>query len=976
MATNTREELIRQAASELNDYRGKAGIYHMRGISSLVMRETLDNPQFRADLFRLVDVFPALGNDERDIIAHIQEYLGESAPGWMRAGQKLAATNAPGRFALRRIARSSILEMARQFILGADRSQIDAQLMKLADSGYATTVDLLGELVVTEVEADRYASGLEQIHKSLERLSPKLTAAVALPTPPVSISVKPSALTTHFSSLAREVAVTEIVSRITPLAKAAMAAGTLLFLDMEHYDTYEITIEVFRRLLRDPELAELRLGLVLQAYLERHRRDLEEILEGAGSFASKPPRIWIRLVKGAYWDTELAKASSESHDPPVFVAKANSDFTYEKSTELLLRSTDRVHPAFASHNLRSLANAIAIAREFDVPPERYEFQMLFGMAEPLASALVASGQHVRIYTPVGDLIPGMSYLVRRLLENTSNSSFLKQRFGDRRNLSKLLEPPNAAPPAEREWSNQYRHEPTSQFHHRSVIESQLSAVEAARSELSSPRLLTADPQTGRSLPSQWIASVNPAQPSWILAKAEAPEASTVEQAVATASAAQAAWAGTTLEERSIILLKAADNLRQRRQEIIAVEILEAGKPWLEADNDVGEAIDFLSYYAHQLRAIEAAQLDSPLGEQNRLHYRPRGVTAVIPPWNFPLAIPTGMVAAALAMGNPVILKPAEQAPLCASYLVEAFSHTGLPPGALVFLPGTGEEVGAALVRHRDVATIAFTGSQEVGLDIIQAASRLVPGQRELKRVIAEMGGKNAIIVDSDADLDQAVAGVLYSAFGFAGQKCSACSRVMVDESIAEAFLDRLAGAVGTLIVGDPQDPASQVGPVIDGAAKEKIESAIERGMRSATLLAKGRVPDAEGFYVAPTVFVDPDRNSPLYRDEIFGPVLVVERASGLDDAITKANDTLYALTQGIYSRSPEHIERARTAARAGNFYVNRPITGAIPGRHPFGGFGHSGVGFKAGGPTYLYQFADQQVVSENLLRQGFSPDIS
>ncbi len=976
MATTTREEQIRLAARELSGYRGRAGIYRLRGISSLVMRETLDNHQFRADLFRLVDVFPALAGDNRDVTSHILEYLGLSAPAWMKSGQKLAAANAPGRFALTRIAKSSILEMARQFILGENLPEIETQLVRLADSGFAATVDLLGERVVTEAEADRYISRLEQIHASLVKLGPKLSGIAGLPDPPISISVKPSALTTHFAPLSRDVAASEIVTRLSPLAKAAMESKTVLFLDMEHYETYEITLEVFSRLLKEPSLGDLRIGLVLQAYLQRHRRDLEEVLEAAAPYASEDPRIWIRLVKGAYWDTELAQASAGSHEPPVYQVKSASDFAFEHSTELLLRSTDRVHPAFASHNLRSIANTIAIARELGLPPQRYEFQMLFGMAEPLASALVASGQEVRIYTPVGELIPGMSYLVRRLLENTSNSSFLKQRFGDKTDLSKLLEPPKPAPQPATERHDAYRHEPASHFEHRSVIEGQRGAIATISHALSSSKLLRASCARPGALPADWIESVNPATPSWVLARAEAPTSDTVEMAVQVASAALPAWSATTPEVRSAVLLKAAANLRNRRQEIVAVEVLEAGKPWLEADNDVGEAIDFLCYYANQLKLIEQVELDSPLGEENRLHYRARGVTAVIPPWNFPLAIPTGMVAAALAMGNPVVLKPAEQTPLCASYLLDAFDNTGLPPGTLVFLPGTGEEVGAPLVRHKDVATIAFTGSREVGLDILQAASQVLPGQRAIKRVIAEMGGKNAIIVDSDADLDQAVPGVIYSAFGFSGQKCSACSRVVVDAQIAEAFLDRLAGAVATLVVGDPKDPATQMGPVIDRAAKEKIESAIEKGKSSATLLVQGSVPTGDGYYVPPTVFVDPDRNSSLYRDEIFGPVLVVERASGLDDAIAKANDTLYALTQGVYSRSPGHIDRVRSAARAGNLYVNRPITGAIPGRHPFGGFGHSGLGFKAGGPTYLYQFADQQVVSENLLRQGFSPDIA
>jgi RHH-type proline utilization regulon transcriptional repressor/proline dehydrogenase/delta 1-pyrroline-5-carboxylate dehydrogenase len=361
------------------------------------------------------------------------------------------------------------------------------------------------------------------------------------------------------------------------------------------------------------------------------------------------------------------------------------------------------------------------------------------------------------------------------------------------------------------------------------------------------------------------------------------------------------------------------------------------------------------------------------GEENHYLREGRGVTAVIAPWNFPLAIITGMGGAALATGNCAILKPAGQSPLIASVLVETLREAGLPEAVVQCLPGPGGEVGQALVAHSDVTTIAFTGSKDVGLGIIQAAAVVRPGQREVKRVLAEMGGKNAIIIDDDADLDQAVAGVLVSAFGYAGQKCSACSRLIVVGSAYEETLARLAPAVESLVVGPPHEPATFVPPVISAAAQKRIQGYIEGGRKSAKLLVQGKQPSGPGYFVSPTVFVDVSPDDPLARDEIFGPVLSVFRARDFEEALTLALDSDFALTGGVFSRNPRNIERARAAFRVGNLYVNRKTTGAIVGRQPFGGLRLSGAGDKAGGPDYLLQFLGTRTVSENTTRRGFAP---
>jgi RHH-type proline utilization regulon transcriptional repressor/proline dehydrogenase/delta 1-pyrroline-5-carboxylate dehydrogenase len=416
-------------------------------------------------------------------------------------------------------------------------------------------------------------------------------------------------------------------------------------------------------------------------------------------------------------------------------------------------------------------------------------------------------------------------------------------------------------------------------------------------------------------------------------------------------------------------------MREHRHRLAATQVFEAGKPWSEGDSDVCEAIDFCEYYGREMVRLDAGgTVQSPPGEANRLSYAGKGVGVVISPWNFPLAIPTGMVAAALVAGNTVVFKPAEQTPAVAAGLVEAFQAAGLPPGVLNFVPGRGEIVGAHLVAHADVAFVVFTGSLAVGLGIVAAAAIHQPGQRAVKRVVAEMGGKNAIVVDADADLDQVVPAVTASAFGFAGQKCSACSRLIVLDPVHDELLDRLIGATAVLPVGHPSDMSIAVGPLIDEDAFTRVSHvAEEAGSSGRVVLRRSDVPQ-DGWFVGPTIVTDVDPASTLARDEIFGPVLAVLRAATFEEAIWLANDTDYALTAGIFSRSPVHVRRAAAELRAGNVYVNRGITGAVVGRQPFGGYGLSGVGSKAGGPDYLLQFLDPRVVSENTLRQGFAPD--
>jgi RHH-type proline utilization regulon transcriptional repressor/proline dehydrogenase/delta 1-pyrroline-5-carboxylate dehydrogenase len=414
---------------------------------------------------------------------------------------------------------------------------------------------------------------------------------------------------------------------------------------------------------------------------------------------------------------------------------------------------------------------------------------------------------------------------------------------------------------------------------------------------------------------------------------------------------------------------AAAWIRERRRELAALEVRECAKPWREADGDVAEAIDFLEYYA---RGAVALSRGTPLiqvsGERNEMRYAGRGVAAVIAPWNFPLAIPCGMTAAALATGNTVVLKPAEQAPACAWMLVQALRAGGVPPEAVSLLPGEGE-VGAALVRHPDVVTIAFTGSMPVGVEIMRAAADPAPGQRQLKRVVAELGGKNCIIVDADADLDETVPGVVFSAFNYAGQKCSAAARVLAHEAVADALLERVAGAVRTLVVGQASELATEVPPVIERDAQERVLRYGALAEREGRIVVRGEAPDG-GWFCPPVVATDLPADSAVLGEEIFGPLLAVERVPSVEAACDIVDGLRYALTGGLFSRNPATVRYVVDRSPVGNLYINRGITGAMVGRQPFGGNRMSGNGTKAGGPEYLHHFVDPRVSTENTMRHG------
>lgn len=963
-----------------------ARAYEMSKLTELLMVLAMKLPEFQTQLFRFVDVFPAM-QDEADTARHLAEYFDEPGPTELVATAVTTASHLPGgKRATASIARREVSKMAEQFIVGTDPDATAKELSKLWAGGTAATVDLLGEHTVSHAEADAYADRLGRL---VDRL---VDEAAAWPAQPllerddlgplarVAVSIKPSALAPDFHPLTAEAGIESAKRRLRPILERAAGGGAQIWFDMERYESKHLTHRLFRELLEEPSLQQLQAGIVVQAYLKDSPDDLDSLLRWS---ARRPVPIGIRLVKGAYWDTETIVARAAGWESPVFEDKAQTDLNFEHCARVLHSFHHQVRAAFGSHNLRSLAYAIAAGRRAGIPDNGYELQLLYGMAEPVHDAVRKMGFRLRVYAPMGELVPGMAYLVRRLLENTSNEGFVRNRFAEGKVLEALLERPRPkkAKTLRRmargavhagEGGSDYRPEPLAQWHLAEVrgrMQEALSLLGDAPSRVVPARIDGRDRRTPRT-----IVSVNPAEPASVVAVSASCSESDADEAVRIAVAGFEAWDRRSPSERAGVLFRAASYLRARRFEVAALEVVEAGKGWADADADVCEAIDYLEYYGRQ--AIELGRgrpVQSPPGESNAMSYRGRGPTLVIAPWNFPLAIPTGMVAAALVTGNPVLFKPAEQTPAIAAVLADALRDGGVPATAFAFLPGIGEEIGEHLVTHPDVVSVAFTGSKAVGLHIYESAAKVVSGQREVRRVVAEMGGKNALVVDSDADLDVAVPAAVASAFGFAGQRCSAASRLVVHEAVYDAFADRFVEAARALAVGNPRVMGTEMGPVIDEDALKRIRGWQERANDfGRVLLSRDDLPE-RGYFVGPTIVGDVDQGSPLATEEIFGPVVAMLRAGDFAHAIEIANSVDYALTAGVISRSPAHIRTACDRLRAGNVYVNRTITGAVVGRQPFGGHGMSGLGMKAGGPDSLLAFVEPRVVSENTMRQGFAP---
>jgi len=877
---------------------------------------------------------------------------------------------------IRQAMRQAMRIMGKQFVMGrtiAEALQVAAPLER---DGYRFSYDMLGEAAMTMADADRYSASYRDALDAVAAAAGRSEAGDVFARP--SISVKLSALHPRYAEKQRLRVLHELLPRVEDLAVKARSGNLGFTIDAEEADRLDLSLELFGRLATAPSLAGWDgLGLAVQAYSKRAYPAIEWLAELAAATSRRLP---VRLVKGAYWDTEIKRAQDAGYDGyPLFTRKVSTDVSYLACARLMLERRDVFYPQFATHNAHTVA-AIAVLAGND---RRFEFQRLHGMGQALYGEIVGPqgmNQPCRIYAPVGSHEDLLAYLVRRLLENGANTSFVNRLADDNAPLHEIV-----ADPVE-----QVKRLPSIP-HQRIPLPSAIFAprrnsrglplwdhltrdrlTDAIAKLAKSDRPMAGPLVAGEAMPGMARRRVtSPYDRSVVVGEAAEANEAAVEAALVATTTAAADWDRRGGPARAALLEAASDLYEQDTGRLVGLLVREAGKTLENAMADLREAVDFLRYYAQQARAQFGGPmlLPGPTGERNQLSLAGRGVFACISPWNFPLAIFTGQVAAALAAGNAVIAKPAEQTPLIAHRAVTLLHNAGIPPEALALLPGDGGRIGRQLLADPRINGVAFTGSNETA-NLINRA--LAERRGPIIPLIAETGGMNAMIVDSSALPEQAVRDVLSSAFDSAGQRCSAARILFVQEDIADRLVPMLAGAMHELAVGNPLDYSTDVGPVIDEEARVALEAHKTR-MRASyrTIADLTLAPECErGTFVAPAAFELPRLD--ILEREVFGPILHVirYRADRLAEVCDAINRTGYGLTLGLHTRIESTVEEVRSRVRVGNIYVNRNQIGAVVGAQPFGGEGLSGTGPKAGGPHYLYRFATERVVSVDTTASG------
>jgi RHH-type proline utilization regulon transcriptional repressor/proline dehydrogenase/delta 1-pyrroline-5-carboxylate dehydrogenase len=866
--------------------------------------------------------------------------------------------------AVRGATRQAMRLLGSHFVLG----QTIEEALARADAGreFLYSFDMLGEGARTSADAGRY---FESYTGAIDAIG-KSAGNAALPQRP-GISVKLSALHPRYEPLSRARVLKELAPKVLELARMAKGHELNFTIDAEEADRLELSLEVIASVLRDPSLAGWDgFGLAVQAYQKRAGAVIDWIAEIA---AALDRRLMVRLVKGAYWDTEIKRAQERGlADYPMFTRKAMTDLCYLDCARRLLKARPRLYPQFATHNALTVASVIEDAGG----ATGYEFQRLHGMGEALYHELLAEspGLTCRVYAPVGGYADLLAYLVRRLLENGANSSFVSVAADPNVPIATVLRRPQSWISSPGDARHQHIPLPRDLFaaerrNSTGVEFGDSAALEALLAEIRvTPQSASAAPLIdGVALAGRARSVVSPIDGESIGSVQEGDEA-LVASAMAAAQAGFPAWNATPVAERVATLDRAGDLIEQNRGRLIALLQSEAGKTLDDCVSEVREAADYCRYYASQARlTLMPQQLPGPTGESNELRYRGRGVIVCISPWNFPLAIFTGQVTAALAAGNAVVAKPAEQTPLIAYEAVKLLHAAGVPASVLHLVPGDGT-VGGMLTGHAGVAGVAFTGSTEVARVINRA---LAAKDGPIPPLIAETGGINAMVVDATALPEQVTDDVIASAFRSAGQRCSALRLLCVQDDVAERVLEMVTSAARELTLGDPRDPATQVGPVIEPQAKDKLERWIaDMDSHGAVRFRWDGPMPTRGTYVAPAI-IELDRAEEL-KEEVFGPVLHVVRwrADEFDRLLADLSGNGTALTLGIHSRIDLTVEHIAARLPHGNIYVNRNMIGAVVGSQPFGGSGLSGTGPKAGGPNYLHRFALEQVVTVNTAASG------
>ncbi len=929
--------------------------------------------------------------------AHWKDHLGSSdslfvnASTWglMLTGQILsldetAKTN-PGQMLGRMVSRAgepfvrtamrqAMKIMGHQFVMGRTIAEAIKRSTRNEVLPYRHSFDMLGESALTAADAkrylDNYHDGIDSIGKSL-KLPPKDVFSAP------GISVKLSALHPRYEFTHEERVMKELVPEVLELAQRAKKIGISLTIDSEEADRLEMWLNIFEAVYRDPSLDGWDgFGLAVQTYMRRGRDTLRFLTELAGDTGRRIP---VRLVKGAYWDSEVKRAQERGIDSyPVFTRKSHSDISYLAAARQVLAAGDKLYAQFATHNAHTLASVLYYAGS----RRDYEFQRLHGMGEDLYAEVVDPEKHdrpCRIYAPVGsheDLLP---YLVRRLLENGSNTSFVNRIVDESIAVEDIV-----ADPIELARSHDFLPHPRIprpadlfqperpnskglNLADRNVSRKLLADMETAGGKVQKARPIVA----GKEQSGEEVPSVNPANTSEVVGTCMLASVEHVDAALKSALTGQLAWNRKSAQDRAAILNKAADLFEKNSAELLELCVREAGKIIPDAISELREAVDFIRYYAAQSLTHfgEPIEMPGPTGERNTYGMRGRGVFVCISPWNFPLAIFTGQIAAALAAGNAVLAKPAEQTPLVAFRAVQLMLEAGVPGDVLHFLPGDGAKIGGRAVADPRVAGVAFTGSTETARLINQT---LAHRDGPIGILIAETGGQNAMFVDSSALPEQVVHDSIYSAFNSAGQRCSALRLLCVQDVIEPRTLELLVGYMDELHIGDPRHLSVDVGPVIDDEARNLLTAHVDRMRNDARIIHRCTLPKATsaGTFFAPTL-IEIDSIDSLQR-EVFGPILHVMKFKGkkLDETVQAVNSTGYGLTMGLHTRIDSRARGVEKASGAGNIYVNRNMIGAVVGVQPFGGRGLSGTGPKAGGPHYLQRFGAEYTVSNNISAVG------
>jgi RHH-type proline utilization regulon transcriptional repressor/proline dehydrogenase/delta 1-pyrroline-5-carboxylate dehydrogenase len=860
----------------------------------------------------------------------------------------------------------SMLLLGRQFVFGRNIAQALRRSHQRELRPFGFSYDMLGEAARTDADARRYLDGYHAAVAAVGARADRRGSSSRND----GISVKLSALDCRYEPLQRAHAVPALIAALSGLARAARECNIGLTIDAEEHERLEMSRAVIEAVAGDRQLQGWDgLGLAVQAYL----RQAPQMIDWAHGLAQRTGMgLTVRLVKGAYWDGEIERAQQLSlAEFPVHTRKCMTDVSYLACARRLLGAPGLL-PAFATHNARTVATILHWTRG----RRDLEFQRLHGMGAGLYEPLMRQGAvRCRIYAPVGGYAELLPYLVRRILENGANAGFVYQLANPEIDDEQLVGDPVTQCQRAGSLENEAILAPQQLFPER-LNSAGFDFADATATAALLARLAHhwAQPQRaapvidGREQAGEAAALPDPSQPARVAGTVIAATTLQLEQALSLARREQPRWAAAGVESRADCLTRAADLLERERDALMALAVREAGKTVTDALAELREAVDFCRYYALQARRlIKAARLPGATGERNELSWAPRGVFACISPWNFPLAIFLGQVTAALVTGNAVIAKPAPQTPLIAHRAVRMLLEAGVPAGVLAFLPGD-DALGAALVGDPRLDGVVFTGSNATARRIAQAL--LADDSRPLLPLIAETGGLNAMLVDSTALLERAVGDALASAFQSAGQRCSALRLLCVQEEIAPPLLTMLTGAMAKLRIGDPADPDTDVGPVIDAAARQQLESYVA-GLPAAQILYRCALPAGlSGHFVAPTL-VRLQHIEDLRR-EVFGPVLHVAtwRAGELEDAVQRINASGYGLTMGLQTRLGRHVELVQRLARVGNLYVNRTMIGAVVGAQPFGGEGLSGTGPKAGGPQYLTRFMTERAISIDTTAAG------